>query len=480
MSSQLYRKLVEESSDIVMIVDKTGEITYVSPSVTDAFGYEPDELLGEYAHEYRHPDDQSTISETVETVQTGSGDADGRASGESGETVEVRARRADGSWCWVEATVQNRVDDDDIEGILVNVRDISERKDRDDQFQRLAREYRTLLETVDDGIFFVDVESGDDDWVFTFERVSRAYEEQTGLTTDEMRGKTPREVFGQTVGAELHEKYSRCADAGEPISYQEEVPVETGARFWQTSLAPVVTDEGVWKIIGITRDITNRVGRERRLEDQKQQLDEFAGVVSHDLRNPLSVAQGRLELLDHEVDSEHLPPIRRALDRMEELIADTLVLAREGAVVAEETTIPLSRLLDGCWKGVDTQNAVLVIEDDLTIQGDRSRLQHVFENLFRNAVEHGGSAVTVRVGRLGDDGFYVADDGPGVDGDTDKLFEAGYSSADDGTGFGLAIVQQIAEGHGWSVEATEGSEGGARFEFTGVEVVSDDTGDATE
>jgi len=471
MPSRLYRRLVEESSDIVAIIDETGEITYVNSSVEDVLGHEPAELVGERGHEYRHPEDKSSVTDAVKRVRTGESET---------ETVAVRARRADDSWCWVEATIQDRSDDDDIAGLLVNARDISDRRGQKDEFQRLAREYRTLLETVDDGIFFVDVEPEADGWGFTFERVSRAYEEQTGLTTDEMRGQTPEEVFGQTVGGELREKYGRCADAGEPITYQEEVPVETGARFWQTSLAPVVTDETVTKIVGITRDITERVSRERQLEDQRQQLDEFAGVVSHDLRNPLGVAKGRLELLEHEIDSEHLPPIRRALERMDELISDTLVLARQGEVIADETDISLARLLDSCWKGVDTREAVLVVEDEPTIQGDRSRLQHVFENLVRNAVEHGGSAVTIRVGRLGDDGFYFEDTGPGIAGDPDELFEAGYSSADDSTGFGLTIVEQIAAAHGWSVEATAGSDGGARFEFTGVEIVADDTGVTVE
>ena len=465
MSSRLHRKLVEESSDTVSIVDEDGVIRYVSPSVEDLLGFEPDELVGEGVHDYQHPQDRATIGGAIERVVTGDSDE---------ETVEARARRADGSWCWVEARVQDRLDDPDIDGILINSRDITERRKQDDQFQQLAQEYRTLLRTVDDGIFFVDVETVDGEYEFTFERVSRGYEEQTGLTTDEMRGSTPEEVFGETVGGELREKYGRCADAGEPISYQEEVPVETGARFWQTNLAPVVTDGTVRKIIGITRDITARVGREQRLEDQKQQLDEFAGVVSHDLRNPLSVAKGRLELLADEIDSEHVPPIRQSLDRMEELISDTLVLARQGEVIAEQTAVSVPVLLDDCWDGVETENATLDVEDDLTVEGDEGRLRHVFENLLRNAVEHGGPTVAVRVGRVGDDGIYFEDTGPGIESDVgEEAFEAGYSSAEDGTGFGLTIVEQIAAAHGWSVGVSEGSDGGARFEFTGVEILSD-------
>jgi signal transduction histidine kinase len=82
--------------------------------------------------------------------------------------------------------------------------------------------------------------------------------------------------------------------------------------------------------------------------------------------------------------------------------------------------------------------------------------------------------VTVTVGDLAD-GFYVADDGPGIDAeDPSAVFEAGYSTSVDGTGFGLSIVTEIAEAHGWQVGATESDEGGARIEITGVEVVPGD------
>ena len=114
---------------------------------------------------------------------------------------------------------------------------------------------------------------------------------------------------------------------------------------------------------------------------------------------------------------------------------------------------------------------------------DRGRLQEVFENLFRNSVEHGstdeqaesdddGSAVTVRVGPLGGDesGFFVEDDGPGIPPDErDSVFERGYTSAGTGTGLGLPLVEQIVGAHGWSVRAVESASGGARFEIAGME-----------
>ncbi|MXR51357.1 hypothetical protein GRX03_07025 [Halovenus sp. WSH3] len=205
------------------------------------------------------------------------------------------------------------------------------------------------------------------------------------------------------------------------------------------------------------------------LERQNERLEEFASIVSHDLRNPLNVAEGRLELAREECDSEHLDAVGRAHERMNTLIDDLLTLAREGDQVGDLEPVNLGFLTKNCWQNVATDHATLMIETDRRIQADQSRLGQLLENLMRNAVEHGGKDVTVTVGEL-DNGFYVEDDGPGIPEDErDDVFEAGYSTSEDGTGFGLSIVKQVAQAHGWDVRVTDGSEGGARFEITGVE-----------
>ncbi|MFC7078495.1 hybrid sensor histidine kinase/response regulator [Haloarcula halophila] len=209
--------------------------------------------------------------------------------------------------------------------------------------------------------------------------------------------------------------------------------------------------------------------REAELERQNERLEEFASVVSHDLRNPLQVAQGRLELLKEDCETEQVAPIERALDRMDVLIEDILTLAREGVRVNEMEDVALGEVCDACWQHVETGEATLEITTDKTIQADRSRLQQLIENLVRNAVEHGGDATTVTVGDL-DSGFYIADDGRGIPADErESVFDAGYSTADDGTGFGLSIVKQVADAHGWTIRLTESETGGARFEITGTE-----------
>ena len=211
--------------------------------------------------------------------------------------------------------------------------------------------------------------------------------------------------------------------------------------------------------------------RTAELERQNDRLEEFAGVVSHDLRNPLEVARGRTELAREECDSDHLAAGERAHDRMTALIDDLLTLAREGDPVTDAEPVDLGRVVGSCWRTVDTVDATLRNEAEGMILADEGRLRQLLENLIRNAIEHGGEGVSVTVGTL-PDGFYVADDGPGIDPDRrEEVFDAGHSTSQSGTGFGLRIVEQVADAHGWSVRAVESEAGGARFEVTGIESV---------
>ncbi len=136
-----------------------------------------------------------------------------------------------------------------------------------------------------------------------------------------------------------------------------------------------------------------QVDRARTLEERNERLDEFVRVVSHDLRNPLAVATGRLELARAEladvgIESEHVSSVEYALDRIEALIDDLLRLARENDADVELEPLRLSALVDHCRGAVDTENATLRTETDRTFRGDRGRVRQCFENLVRNSVEH--------------------------------------------------------------------------------------------
>ena len=133
--------------------------------------------------------------------------------------------------------------------------------------------------------------------------------------------------------------------------------------------------------------------------------------------------------------------------------------------------VVLSNIAEQSWQTTMTESAELCTGTDKLIHADGSSLQQLFENLYRNAVEHGGREVTVRVGEM-ENGFYVADTGVGIpESDTEVVFDAGYSTGDDGTGFGLRIVEAIADAHGWNTTLTESKQGGAQFEFSNVSTV---------
>lgn len=228
--------------------------------------------------------------------------------------------------------------------------------------------------------------------------------------------------------------------------------------------------------------------REAELERQNERLEEFAAVVSHDLRSPLAVATGRLDLaLDacgDEAVAAELSAVAAAHDRMEGLVDDLLTLAREGRTVGDRERVDLAPLVAAAAEGV---SGVTVETTDVdAIDADPERLRELLANLLENAARHGGTDARVEVGPLyatddgpGDEGttgegppdgsplvgFRVADDGPGIDpAERESVFEWGYTTGRDGTGLGLAIVRRIAEAHGWSVSATESAAGGARFE----------------
>jgi signal transduction histidine kinase len=228
------------------------------------------------------------------------------------------------------------------------------------------------------------------------------------------------------------------------------------------------------RAVGALTDVTERRSRERELERQNERLDRFAAVVSHDLRNPLAVAEGYLQLARETGEPEHFDRAADALTRIEELTDDLLDLARSGRGIGEVAPVLLSGVTTEAWENVAAENARLRVTEDDTIEADRSRLCQLFGNLFRNAVEHGRpderTELLVSVGLLeSGDGFYVEDDGTGIPEDVaDRPFETGVTGSEDGTGFGLAIVEEVAASHGWEVTATEADGGGARFEITGV------------
>jgi nitrogen-specific signal transduction histidine kinase len=217
----------------------------------------------------------------------------------------------------------------------------------------------------------------------------------------------------------------------------------------------------------LLRDVTALKRREQQLERKNQQLDEFASFVTHDLRNPLTVANLSLEAADS-IDDDSIEKVKDAHQRMEQMIADVREIARIDRASLDPDRVDLAAVASRAWDQVETGDARLSLPENARVKADEQYLLHVFENLFRNSIEHGGTDAAITVGVLAG-GFYVEDDGPGIpESERADVLDYGYSTAEGG-GFGLAIVKNVAEVHGWEVTVTESEEGGARFEFTAVE-----------
>jgi len=347
-----------------------------------------------------------------------------------------------------------------------------ERRRAEATASRTQRQLRELTENTDDVLFIFSA-----DWT-TLEYINSQYERMFDQSIETLRD-DPTAFLDPVHPDDVDELRGAMQDASSGYPQHVEYRIQAETTKWVESHAkPIVDETGtIVRIAGYTHDITERKRREIDLRETNERLERFASIVSHDLRNPLSVADGYLDLEREQSDSENLETVAGALDRMQTLIDELLTLAREGQEVTETNPVGLETVVRSSWNNIDQQHAALVVDTNVQIQADRIRLGQVFENLFRNAIEHGGESVTISVDTLdSESGFYVENDGePIPDDKKDQIFETGYTTNTQGTGFGLAIIKRIVEAHGWQIRATNSEKGGARFEITDVDLVSPQT-----
>lgn len=314
-----------------------------------------------------------------------------------------------------------------------------------------------------------------------------AVEEPLAVLQDDGTVLAMNSTFSDLVGGDdpetVEEAIGAQPDLGRAVERREDEVVSL-QREGETHRYHVRTyaigEQPARKWIVLLHDVTDHHRRQAQLEAENEQLDQFASLISHDLRNPLDVAIGRTnavaEMIDDPELTRHLSRVQESHQRMKQIITDVLTLAREGHSIGSTECVPLETAAMDAWAHVDTDGAELSVNTQLVIEADGERLTRIFENLFRNAIQHGGDDVRIEVAALENgSGFYVADNGEGIDPEERRaVLEAGYTSGADGTGLGLAIVTGIAEAHGWGVRVTDGDDGGARFEFSGVENASNE------
>ena len=473
----------------------------VNDAFEDIFGYAETEIRGASVNGLLVPEDKLAESESIDRQV------------EAGDMVDrvVRRLAADGPRVFNLRSIPVRTEGE-IDGFAI-YSDITERKQRERELKR----YETTVETIPMGVLVVDGK-----WEIV--HVNEPGAEILGYGVDNLVGEAFNRLFQDGVitksAMALADEIGNHLVYGESDTRKRTVEVSVypqpdTVRELEVHASPLPSETDFAGVVIVFQDITDRKEHERELERQNERLEEFASIVSHDLRNPLTVAMGHLELVRDQHESQSVEHIADALDRMETLIQETLQLAKQGEMVTETRTIQLADFADACWEMIEQDEATLRCEGDVRFRGDPSRVRQLFENLFRNAVEHGSTStrtgsenavdhdstsirtgsenavepgstdeesasstdttgsVTVRVG-VEDGAIFIADDGPGIPADErETVFETGYTTSEDGTGFGLAIVKEIVDAHDWEIAVTESSSGGARFEIRGFETVSE-------
>jgi PAS domain S-box-containing protein len=486
---EAFREAVERAGHSIYITDADAEIRYVNAAFEDVTGYSAEEAVGRTPRLLKSGEhDAPFYRELWGTIRDG-----------DVWRSEIVNERKDGSRYVADQTIAPITDGSGeiVRFVAVNA-DVSDRKRHERQLEGLyeattewleADSREAVCELVSDRL--ADLPGFDAHGLWLYDESTQRLEPvaasgdataslEDGIAWTAFETGEPDRYDGVHTGPDVY---------GPEIDVRGELAVplgDHGALLVGLPDPDAVTDadESVAKVLGSAlTEVLDRIEREQTLETQNDRLERFASVVSHDLRNPLSIASGHLDLALETGDEDYLEEVERAHDRMERIIDDLLWLAREGREIGEPRPVDLADVVDRAWAHVDTDGATLVAECDRTIAADPDRLQQLFENLFRNSVEHGstgsrpgaddsaehgGSDVTVRVGLL-EDGFYVEDDGPGIPADDrERVLEAGYSTDDDGTGYGLWIVRTVVDAHEWDLAVTEGSAGGARFEVHDV------------
>ena len=452
--------LIENTSQAVYLKDCEGRYRFVNEAAAELFGLKPEEVVGKRDEDLFDVGSAARIRRIDEQI----------LEDEAADSHET-TRFIDGDGHVFLSNKYPYYDENgDIVGIMGIDREVTERKRRQRALERSRQRLQSLFKKLPDAIVIHDADGNVID-------VNDQTIDDLGYTRGELLSMNVTDFEVGVAPEELRETWAEM-NVGDRDKGQGRYRRKDGSTFPVEVWVDKTRIGGEEQFIALSRDVTARVQREKELRRKNDRLDEFAGIVAHDLRNPLSIAQGRMTIAAAQVEggggvSDDLRVAQKALGRMEDIISDTLVLARRGDAVESPEPIPVAEIVGRCWNMVETGDASLVVVDKCTIEGDPDRLRHVFENLLRNAVEHGGAGVTVRVGRAGEATLYVEDDGPGIPSERrENGFEPGRTSREEGTGFGLAIVERIAEAHDWEATLTEAEGGGARFEFTGVEILS--------
>ncbi len=466
-SERRFRSLVEHGDDAMVLLRPTGEYLYVGLNSDRVHGYTAEELMGRNVLEFTHPDDRELVKRVLAEL-----------TGRSGHVITgaFRGVHKDGSWRWFEGVASNLLDDPDVQAIVVNYRDVTERRRTGESLRESESRYRELFESANDMVFTMDVEG-------TLTSINSTGEQLLGYTREELLGTT----FLRLIAPEEHpaalRRMAAKAAGGGPTIYESALIAKDGRRIQiEVSTKSLHRDGKPAEVLAVARDITERVRLEAQIAQSAKMasLGVMAGGIAHEVRNPLAIASAAAQLLQEQPEDERL--------RAEGLQKIQISIHRASLIV--ENLLKFAGSDSGKMQPVDVndlvQRTLVLVEREITqnkidlqtrFAADRPRalgnagaLEQVFTNLLFNACQamEAGGTLTVATGtnREGEITVRVSDTGPGVrTEDLQHIFDPFFTTRPpgQGTGLGLAISYRIIEQHRGAIEAFNNAERGATF-----------------
>ena len=375
--------LLEKTQDKIALLNEDGTFTYVNEAARRILGFDPDELVGESAFEFVHPEDVDDVCrEFHRTVQSNSF-REG--------TVEHRYRTSDGGWVWLESRMSN-LTDEKLDGYVISSRDVTDRVRAEHERAETASRLEGIATVAGDVLWMFDA-----DWSELL-FVNPAYESIFGGSIEGLY--EDPSAFLDAVHprdrSAVEDAMTRLS-AGESVDIEYRVnPEEEYKRWVWVQGEPITQGEEVVRVAGFARDITDRRRRE-------QQLVVMDNLLRHTLRNDLNVVLGQADLIDDEFPeaSDHTAVIRRVGEQLlqsaekEREIIDLLTEQQRRervdvrAAVAAGVETVRERYPDSVIEVAATEPAV--------VRG-RAELASAVVELLENAVKHcDDAAPTVRV-----------------------------------------------------------------------------------
>jgi len=302
---------------------------------------------------------------------------------------------------------------------------------------------------------------------------------------DDLQLKQTYQYYHPDDRTDVRDAFQQARDDGRTFDLTARLISDDGTQRWVRLRGELLRINGdIRSIRGIIEDISEQKTLNEKVERQHAKLNELIQVVSHDIRNPLQVGFGQLEHARETGSPEAFDRVHDALERIQGLMDRVVTLSQQGQEPRQVERINLSDLAQTALEAVGEPRITLTTVGNCVVDGDATQLQRLFQRLFENAATNTETDVTVTVGQIQpvltttrqksarSPGFYIEDDGPSLDDDlTDHIFENGYTTTADETGFRLANVAQIADAHDWEMNVSTNAAHGTRFEFVDRSVI---------